>query len=309
MNRVVNFHQIKNSKWLESIILYLKSRYSFITAEDLNGYYNYAIPLNNTCHITVDDGDISFYKIIYPVLRKHKVPATLFVSPKICKEECNYWFQEIIAFDMLKVKNVISSVTGTPVSSLSGNRIASILKTMQINTVNEVIAKCRLNHPDTRLPFQNINVKQLREIDRSGLVTLGAHTLNHPILKNETNESSNREITKSIDRLAELIDHEIRYFAYPNGIPMLDFTDREIMYLKKCGIRLSFKNDSDDTWFRDDPMSIPRIAITDNESVNLIKIKLHFARIWDKLKGINPKGEHQERKKLLHILTTSNPGS
>ena len=302
MNRVVNFHQIKNSKWFESIICYLKSRYDFVSAEDLNGHYNYAVPLNNTCHITVDDGDISFYNVIFPVLRKHKVPATLFVSPKICKEECNYWFQEIIAFDMLKVIRVISSVTGTPVSRLSKSSTASILKTMQISTVNEVIVRCRLNLPDTCLPFQNINVRQLREIDRSGLVTVGAHTLNHPILKNESNESSNFEISKSIEGLAELLDHEIRYFAYPNGIPMLDFTDREIGFLNKSGIRLSFKNDSDDTWFRDEPMSIPRIAISDNESMNLIKLKLHFGRIWDKLKRLNPKGEYQERKKLVKIL-------
>ena len=33
-----------------------------------------------------------------------------------------------------------------------------------------------------------MSIEQLKEIDRDGLVTIGAHTMNHPILANENDE-------------------------------------------------------------------------------------------------------------------------
>jgi len=76
------------------MILLLKSKYSLV---DLNFFEN----LNNYkkkkgfCHITFDDGDKTFYTVAYPILKKHNVPATLFVSPKIVVKQENFWFQEI----------------------------------------------------------------------------------------------------------------------------------------------------------------------------------------------------------------------
>ena len=78
-----------------------------------------------------------------------------------------------------------------------------------------------------------MNLDEILELEKSDLVTIGAHTLNHPILQNESLETSRKEITDSIIELEKLLGHKIKYFAYPNGAKALDFGMREIDILKE----------------------------------------------------------------------------
>lgn len=295
MNRTLNFHRVSDSKWFESVILRLKREYSFFSASD----HDWESGNNgNGCHLTFDDGEISFYNVILPVLKKHKIPATLFVSPKICKEKINYWFQEIEAFNSNDLKKVIASVAGISHKAIMKNRTESILKSLQIDLIKETIRVSRQQLKHSSMPFRNISFTQLKDIERSGLVTLGAHTLNHPILKNEKSFISKSEITGSVSELAEILDHPVHFFAYPNGIPHLDFSGREKTYLSCCGIRRAYKNEACSSP-DDDYLSLPRIAISDYENLNLIKIKMNLGGTWDTLKKLNPGGEYTERRKLL----------
>ena len=298
MNRTLNFHRVSDTDWFESVIHLLKREYSFISASDSEWD-----PGNNnhrSCHLTFDDGEISFYNVILPVLKRHNIPATLFVSPKICKEKINYWFQEIEAFNSDELKKIIASVAGISRKALLKNRTESILKSLRFDQIMEIIRVSRKELTGTPMPFRNISVTQLKEIDRSGLVTIGAHTLNHPILKNESNCNSKFEIAKSVSELSELLDHPVHFFAYPNGISQLDFTGREKTFLSACGIRRAWKNEACKTLY-DDHLSLPRIAISDYENLNVIKIKMNLSGTWDTLKKFNPGGEYIERKNLLLI--------
>lgn len=303
MNRNINFHQVRNSDWFDGVVRHLKSRYTLITADDLNRSISTGEPLKNTCHLTFDDGDLSFYNIVLPVLVRYKVPATLFVSPKICRQRVNFWFQDIMAFDMSRIKREIAAIMGIPFESILKISVVSLLKSLPISHIKGLIRVCSYKQNAHGLPFQNINVQQLREISRTGLVTIGAHTLNHPILKNEDDVTSRHEISSSIEDLTDMLDREIRYFAYPNGIRGLDYTKREKQYLKEYGIRLAFENESDVTSTSDN-MSIPRIAFSDGESMRQIALKLGFPGLWYSFKRLDPSGEYGERTRLLRIMQT-----
>lgn len=297
MIRNINFHEVKHVGWFNEITGRLGSQYSFVSADDVkpgSGEYS----RGKSCHLTFDDGDISFYEIIFPVLKKKSIPATLFVSPRICSERSNFWFQEVASFSPERVRKVISELTGIIPEKIKNSRVDSIMKTMRLEMIREIIVKCRDGLQYSNIPFRNINTEQLIEIDRSGLVTIGAHTLNHPILKNEDDETSFNEIRESIDELAVILGHEVKYFAYPNGIPGLDFSGREKNILLKCGIRLAFKNESMDLISDNDPMAIPRIAITDGETFGHINFKLHLPELWYSMKKLNPRSEYRERSRL-----------
>lgn len=86
MNKVINFHELHDPVWFEKVVVYLKSRYTMVGSRDLYEYYYNHTPLRNACLITVDDGHSTSYDVIYPVLKKHKVPAIFFVSPEIAKD-------------------------------------------------------------------------------------------------------------------------------------------------------------------------------------------------------------------------------
>ena len=60
-----------------------------------------------------------------------------------------------------------------------------------------------------------LSENEIMELDKDPLCTIGAHTLNHVRLRNEI--GSKEDIAGSKRYLERLLQHEIKYFAYPYG--------------------------------------------------------------------------------------------
>lgn len=306
MNKIINFHDVNDPDWLDSIISLIKSKYRIVGVDDLGSYYYSGKQLKNVCHVSIDDGDNSFYNIIYPVLKKNNVPASLFVSPEICIERKNYWFQEILSFNKDYLLKVISEYLSVKTNVINKYPLFIVLKNLRINDIWDIIDQYRMEFNITNNEPQNMNIDQLKEIDKDGLVTIGAHTLKHPILANEDNIKCESEITGSIKDLEEILDHEIKYFAYPNGLPDLDFGKREITLLRQNNCRIAFSTDNKDFTSKDNPLSIPRYGISSNESEYFVRFKLLFGDYWQKLKELKPGNERKIRMKLKEELLYKN---
>jgi peptidoglycan/xylan/chitin deacetylase (PgdA/CDA1 family) len=270
-----------------------------VSMEDLDNFCNRNNTLNNACHITVDDGENSFYKIVFPILMKHKVPVTLFVSPKIITKRTNYWFQEIDGYDPFELKRSIAAIKSIPYNSLEKYSAIWILKTLKIKEIWEIIKRYQHATHTSNKNCQNITTENLHELDRCGIVTIGAHTMNHPILANEDDITSNFEITASVDELSSLLDHKINYFAYPNGKHDLDFTFREEKILKSNGIRLAVTTEAANISLSSQKMRTPRFCISDGKKLPIIKTKLILGSMSRSLQRIKVAEEVVQRKQLL----------
>lgn len=302
MIKIINFHLVNDIDWFERMICFLKSQYSMASADDVHYFYQTRTLLSKSCHITVDDGDKTFYDIIFPVLKKHNIPASLFVSPKICQERINFWFQEIEGYDENILRNIMAEALELPVDSLLKYSVPSVLKAMPVGQIHQLIKKYQKTTNTPPKPFQNMTVSELKEVDESGLVTVGAHTMNHPILNNEDDASSRYEIERSVSGVAELLGHDIKYFAYPNGIYKLDFTEREESYLTDCGIQLAFTTEAKNLSLNDSITRVPRIGVSNAENMLFLKAKLFTGSQWDKLKKLKTTGEFRERTELNRAL-------
>jgi peptidoglycan/xylan/chitin deacetylase (PgdA/CDA1 family) len=306
MNSIITFHNIDNCFWFERVILFLKSRYQFVPLEALYDLNSASDRPPHSCHISVDDGDRSFYDLILPVLLKHRVPASLFVSPKMCVTQSNFWFQEIEGYNQQQLKQLSADRLNLPLKALSKFSVSSILKGMPVRVIEKIVEQYQEMTSTCKKEFRNLSVEALRVIDKTGLVTIGAHTMTHPILKNEDDFSSEREIYDSVRELSTLLGHEISYFAYPNGIPALDFTEREVGYLRHIGIRLALTSESRHLASSDDLMKVPRIQISCNESIVSIRAKLILGSKWNSLKKLKLAGEYTERIQLMQIIRNKN---
>ena len=71
--------------------------------------------------------------------------------------------------------------------------------------INDYKSAC--NIPDRERV--GMNLSQLVELKESGLVSIGAHTLHHPILKNEDDDTTRNEILLSIQELGDLLQEKI----------------------------------------------------------------------------------------------------
>ena len=297
MNKVINFHNVKDSSWFDMTITILKSKYTMIGIGELESYYYEGKNLKNACHITIDDGDKTFYDVIFPILKKHNIPATIFVSPRICREGKNFWFQEIRGYNEIEIKKIIFERVKIDNHIISKHSAESILKSLDIDLIWEIIlAYQQLFSIKVKKP-QNMNLDQLLEIDKHGLVVIGAHTETHPILANEDDEKSQKEIVDSIEGLRNILNHEIACFAYPNGTPKLDFGEREMDILKTNNCKIAFSIESENFTIKNHPLSIPRYGLSIG-SANFIKTKLFLGNYWEKMKNFIWEAESKARESI-----------
>lgn len=282
MNKVINFHELHDPVWFEKVVVYLKNRYTMVGSRDLYEYYYNHTPLRNACLITVDDGHSTSYDVIYPVLKKHKVPAIFFVSPEIAKREeaVNFWFQEIRGYDEDKLRKIAFDFLNiTPTEA----EIQYIFDKTSIDNMWEIISRYRkLYHVEPKAAM-NMTVEQIRQIDKEGLVEIGAHTLTHPFLARETVERSMNEIKGSISQLEGLLQHPVFTFAYPNGRPVLDFGEREMQMLTDTSIKLAFSTRPHNFSMSDDVFAIPRYGLSCG-SMNFVKLKLFLGKYYPLLR-------------------------
>lgn len=238
-NTIITLHEINDPKWLNNVIISLKNNYNLVGVEDFENYYHNNNNLKNACHLTFDDGDLSFYNNVLPLIKKHNIPVSTYVSPLIARENKNFWFQEIRGYNQKKLFEVAKEIINDNNLNFQPVAMNPFLKTLRIETILKIIKLYQKETNTPPKPPMNMTEKQLIEIKSSGLVEIGAHTLHHPILINESDESAIYEIEKSIDQLSEILNCETRYFVYPNG----DYSEREIKILKNKGIKLAFSTE------------------------------------------------------------------
>jgi len=98
---------------------------------------------------------------------------------------------------------------------------------------------------------------QLREMQKSGLITIASHTVNHLNMKNLSNAELEREVLESKKTLEKELGITIDYFTYPEG----DFTERAKDKVKDAGYKAALSMSLD-----------PRQERTANESDDLLTI-------------------------------------
>jgi len=282
---VLTFHVVKDSSWWLNTVIYIKKRFNLISIDDIDAYYYSGKKLKNSCHITFDDGHKSIYEQVFPLVKKYKIPISVYVSPKVVVEGNNYWFQEVEEFERDKVLDILEKMDIGYNGKIKQKSLIEIFKLLTINDIHKVIREYQKSYNITQKQSQNITIDQMLEMQESGFVTFGAHTVNHPILPNETDEQSEYEIRTSIQWLSDLTNRKVIYWAFPNG----DCTKRELKYLDNYGIRLAFTAKNGTRFHKNgNPLLIPRTGFTYGNK-NYLFIKMLFGKHWNKVRAIKDK--------------------
>ena len=82
----------------------------------------------------------------------------------------------------------------------------------------------------------NLTWQDCRDLVAAGY-NVGSHTVSHPRLADEDDESATRQIRGSKDVIEDNLGVEVRDFAAPYGHPGVDFLDRDVRLAQEAGYR------------------------------------------------------------------------
>ncbi len=297
MAKIINFHDIYDRKWFEETIDVIQELYEIVPFSEIQNFYQGKSTTKKVAHLTVDDGHISTHSIIYPVLKERNLTASIFVSPKIIQDNTNFWYFECGDYDKEKLRLCISEVLEIEVQKLKDFYPRSIMKTLKLDQNWSIINLYQNKYNQLTKPGQYINAQQLIELEKSGVFEIGAHTLNHPILANESDDISYLEIFDSVKNLSEMLGRKVTTFAYPNGTPELDFGSREMKFLRQAEVNYAFSFEFKNLNKKDNLLSIPRYGLYHGNQ-DFVRKKLKYGAVWEPFKKIFLEDEAKYRRKL-----------
>lgn len=189
------------------------------------------LPANAIC-ITFDDGYINNLEVAAPILKELAIPATVYIATGFSQGE-NMFNDRVID---LVADNNISTLN---LQALGEESIPLGAVNQRIKVAYQVIAKIKYRAIDERKVLideiyrDNLGVeslakmmttKQIKQLSALG-IDIGAHTVEHPILKVLTPQQQREQIMQCQNDLQQLLGQPISGFAYPNGKISVDYDE------------------------------------------------------------------------------------
>ncbi|MFH1466091.1 MAG: polysaccharide deacetylase family protein [Pseudomonadota bacterium] len=304
-NLVLLLHVVPPGPWLRETLTLVGRALRFVNAAEVAACVDGTAPLKRTCHVTFDDGDRAVYDLAFPVLKELGVPATVFVSPKVTLEETSFWFQDLDTLLAVGAQDALRAAIAErhPADSALQRRctLTALLKSMPFRELRGALDDAAERAGISFGGRHNLSRAEVLELHHSGLVTFGAHTLDHPVLTNESNEDARAQIIDSVTQLSELLDAPVEHFAYPNGDAGLDFGPREQAALRECGVRVAYAADSALYGPDTDPLAVPRAGLSGSarENAAWITARLLLTPVWGRVRtGGHAWRERRQRESL-----------
>lgn len=195
--------------------------------------------------ITFDDGYADNHDVALPILRRHSLPATFFVSTAYLDGGLMWNDKVVEAVRRCKAPALDPGIlpSGHRVPLLLQNApqrraaAACIIDAVKYQPVaeREAYVNKLASAVGADLPTDlMMSAGQVRNLARSGM-TVGAHTVTHPILAGLADEAIRREVADGRRELEEITDRPVTLFAYPNGKPAVDYDARSVEIVRSLG--------------------------------------------------------------------------
>jgi glycosyltransferase involved in cell wall biosynthesis/peptidoglycan/xylan/chitin deacetylase (PgdA/CDA1 family) len=238
---------VQNVKNFEHQMRYLKDNFRVISLTDLcrllkNGK---GLPKNSVV-ITFDDGYRDNYLNAYPILRKYKLPATLFLTTHPVETQEPLFFDALCYGIFTTLQKIVNFQDLGLSKYLLDKKILQLKAIKEINNFSKQMTfqeKSRFLHilsDRLKVDFEELKAMRLylswdevMEMSRDG-IEIGAHTKTHTQLASMPDEELQSEILDSRDIIEKRLGEKVFSFAYPFG-STIDFDHRTKEVVKNAG--------------------------------------------------------------------------
>jgi peptidoglycan/xylan/chitin deacetylase (PgdA/CDA1 family) len=177
--------------------------------------------------VSLDDGYRDNYTYAYPILKKYKIPATIFLVTGNIRNRSLFWWDKVLysikntnttQINLSEIGNYYLQTKSDKfrIASLVISRLKKLPEERKNFLIDKLVKQCQINISNNLGNELILTWDEIKEMSNSG-ISIGAHSVNHPILTNIPLELAKYEIGQSKKDIEENIGIKITSFSYPNG--------------------------------------------------------------------------------------------
>jgi peptidoglycan/xylan/chitin deacetylase (PgdA/CDA1 family) len=211
--------------WLERQLRYLSRVFTMVPFARFAATVGGERPSGRRRQATVifDDGLRNNIRVAYPILRALGVPATFFVCPGLIEERRWLWTHEArrrLQFAGPRLRHELAVELRAPGAEVEA--LVQWMKEMELAQRKRVEARLRdataafVPSDADREAFDLAGWDELRTLDPA-IVTVGSHSMTHPILPSMSADEIERELGDSQRMIEAKLARPAEFFSYPNG--------------------------------------------------------------------------------------------
>lgn len=251
----------------ERLMRQVQRQFDVVALSDIVDGIERGVPLSRAVAITFDDGYADNVSVAAPILKRLEMTATFFVSTGYLDGGV-MWNDRIIEgiraaagdeVDLTEWELGRHSLDNTSARLSAIEYVLGKSKYLPAHyreiTASAVAKKCGARL-DAALMMTSSEVRQLQCLG----MTIGGHTVTHPILARIEDQQAKAEIAECKKALEALTGAAVPFFAFPNGIPGKDFLSQHVNYVREAGFRGAVTTAIGAVGHCCDPFQIPRFT-------------------------------------------------
>jgi len=245
-------------------------------AEALEKIQNNELPARAVC-ITFDDGYADNYQNALPILNAFNLNATFFIANGFLNGGMMWNDKVIEAVRAISSEKIDLSEVGLGVYDVSSRALKSKVAQEIINKIKHQDSSDRLEIADfvaskvKNLPSDLMMTdEQLIQLHNAGM-EIGGHTVNHPIMAKLKTKALSFELKNNKLVLEQLLGTTIRFFAYPNGKPEIDYKQKHVAQVKSEGYQAALSTQWGVSDKNSDLFQLPRFTPWDQSPIKFMQ--------------------------------------
>lgn len=281
-----------NSDEFEEVLILIKNSFQTLCLKKL--LEERVQPKERSCLITFDDGWLDNYLIAYPILKKYRVPATIFIPTSLVGTNDKFWFCRLA--DIINSQTFVDRELFNLMNRFLPNKSESIHFDLRkenayyhfcsaLKKINQGEINDYLNLVETYLCLGKkrqtkriiINWEEVEEMSNRN-ISFGSHGVTHSILTQLKNHEKTFEITQS---RKDLLSRNINFancLSFPNG----NYDQETLDIATQAGYSLLFSASINKCGEGKSPLLVHR----NNVSSNIVdKNMFYYSLLKAKVKG------------------------
>lgn len=278
----------------ERQIKYFRENYEMLSLEELAPYVHERKSLpKKAVVITFDDGYRDNYLYAFPILRKYRAPATIFLATGHIGTAKLFWWDKVryavqhttperLELGKFGSYSLESALDRRHAGFAITEKLMNLPDERKNSLIEKLINVAGVDIPDRLGRELILSWNEVVQMSRDG-IDLGAHSVTHPILTNIPLERARWEIVQSKNDIETRLGKPVSFFSYPNSI----FNPEIVKLVEQSGFAGGITDNPVWITHRDNPYKLGRIGAA--EDFNIFKVM--FCGFWGDLQSILGRAE------------------